>query len=377
VKFEPGASSLAPLVRSRARTSSSTPASIGRRDPARAVPERDGDLEVAVGDQVEVRSTRRGRLGATRLSREKAKRNQSWLRLIRPSRPRSRDRPHTGKVKGGFTVEVDQIGVPARLAGRRPSRARHVYLENRTSSSRSQARTQAQTTWWSARRAVVEQEYSASARRCSRRAAGRACEVKGGRQENLTDYGAVRRLAASLLHITDMAWKRSSTRREWWRSADELMVKVLKVRRGSASAALARLKQLGDDPWVNAARRYPEAHAAVRPGHEHRRLGCFVEIEEGVEGLVHVSEMTGQQEHPPSKLGPARRRGRGSWCSTFDEERRASARHEAVPAEPVEEFAENHKKGDHVNRPDPSRSPTRPSSSAWTAPSTASSTCRT
>jgi small subunit ribosomal protein S1 len=311
----------------------------------------DGDLEVAVGDQVEVAlDAVEDGWGATRLSREKAKRNQSWLRLDKAFEAGELVTGRiTGKVKGGFTVEVDQIRafLPGSLVDVRPVRDT-AYLENKDLEFKVIKLDRKRNNVVVSRRAVVEQEYSAE-REALLSGLQEGMEVKGV-VKNLTDYGAFVDLGGidGLLHITDMAWKRVKHPSEVVAIGDELMVKVLKFDRERQRVSLG-LKQLGDDPWVNLARRYPEGTRLFGRVTNIADYGCFVEIEEGVEGLVHVSEMdwTNKNIHP-SKLVQLGDEVEVMVLDIDEERRRISLGMKQCQPNPWEEFAENHKKGDHV-----------------------------
>jgi small subunit ribosomal protein S1 len=310
-----------------------------------------GDLEVAVGDQVEVAlDAVEDGWGATRLSREKAKRNQSWLRLEKAFEAGELVTGRiTGKVKGGFTVEVDQIRafLPGSLVDVRPVRDT-TYLENKDLEFKVIKLDRKRNNVVVSRRAVVEQEYSAE-REALLNGLQEGMEVKGV-VKNLTDYGAFVDLGGidGLLHITDMAWKRVKHPSEVVAIGDELMVKVLKFDRERQRVSLG-LKQLGDDPWVNLARRYPEGTRLFGRVTNIADYGCFVEIEEGVEGLVHVSEMdwTNKNIHP-SKLVQLGDEVEVMVLDIDEERRRISLGMKQCQPNPWEEFAENHKKGDHV-----------------------------
>jgi small subunit ribosomal protein S1 len=310
-----------------------------------------GDLEVAVGDQVEVAlDAVEDGWGATRLSREKAKRNQSWLRLDKAFEAGELVTGRiTGKVKGGFTVEVDQIRafLPGSLVDVRPVRDT-TYLENKDLEFKVIKLDRKRNNVVVSRRAVVEQEYSAE-REALLNGLQEGMEVKGV-VKNLTDYGAFVDLGGidGLLHITDMAWKRVKHPSEVVAIGDELMVKVLKFDRERQRVSLG-LKQLGDDPWVNLARRYPEGTRLFGRVTNIADYGCFVEIEEGVEGLVHVSEMdwTNKNIHP-SKLVQLGDEVEVMVLDIDEERRRISLGMKQCQPNPWEEFAENHKKGDHV-----------------------------
>ncbi|MCU0564586.1 MAG: 30S ribosomal protein S1 [Desulfobacterales bacterium] len=311
----------------------------------------DGDLEVAVGDQVEVAlDAVEDGWGATRLSREKAKRNQSWQRLEKAFENSEMVSGRiTGKVKGGFTVEVDQIRafLPGSLVDVRPVRDT-TYLEGKDLEFKVIKLDRKRNNVVVSRRAVVEQEYSAE-REALLGQLEEGMEVKGT-VKNLTDYGAFVDLGGidGLLHITDMAWKRVKHPSEVVAIGDEINVKVLKFDRERQRVSLG-LKQLGDDPWTNLARRYPEGTRLFGKVTNIADYGCFVEIEEGVEGLVHVSEMdwTNKNIHP-SKVVQLGDEVEVMVLDIDEERRRISLGMKQCRPNPWEEFSENHKKGDHV-----------------------------
>jgi small subunit ribosomal protein S1 len=311
----------------------------------------DGDLEVAVGDQVEVAlDAVEDGWGATRLSREKAKRNQSWQRLEKAFENNEMVSGRiTGKVKGGFTVEVDQIRafLPGSLVDVRPVRDTS-YLEGKDLEFKVIKLDRKRNNVVVSRRAVVEQEYSAE-REALLGQLEEGMEVRGT-VKNLTDYGAFVDLGGidGLLHITDMAWKRVKHPSEVVAIGDEINVKVLKFDRERQRVSLG-LKQLGDDPWTNLARRYPEGTRLFGKVTNIADYGCFVEIEEGVEGLVHVSEMdwTNKNIHP-SKVVQLGDEVEVMVLDIDEERRRISLGMKQCRPNPWEEFSENHKKGDHV-----------------------------
>jgi small subunit ribosomal protein S1 len=311
----------------------------------------DGTLEVAVGDQIEVAlDAVEDGYGATRLSREKAKRNQSWQRLEKAFEAGDMVSGRiTGKVKGGFTVEVDQIRafLPGSLVDVRPVRDT-TYLEGKDLEFKVIKLDRKRNNVVVSRRAVVEQEYSAE-RDALLNQLQEGMEIRGT-VKNLTDYGAFVDLGGidGLLHITDMAWKRVKHPSEVVAIGDEIMVKVLKFDRERQRVSLG-LKQLGDDPWVNLARRYPENTRLFGKVTNIADYGCFVEIEEGVEGLVHVSEMdwTNKNIHP-SKVVQLGDEVEVMVLDIDEERRRISLGMKQCQPNPWDEFAENHKKGDHV-----------------------------
>jgi small subunit ribosomal protein S1 len=352
VKFEPGAIVIGTVVEI---TSENVVVNAGLKSegviPRVQFLNPDGSLEVAVGDQIEVAlDAVEDGFGATRLSREKAKRNQSWQRLEKAFEAGDMVSGRiTGKVKGGFTVEVDQIRafLPGSLVDVRPVRDT-TYLEGKDLEFKVIKLDRKRNNVVVSRRAVVEQEYSAE-RDALLNQLQEGMEIRGT-VKNLTDYGAFVDLGGidGLLHITDMAWKRVKHPSEVVAIGDEIMVKVLKFDRERQRVSLG-LKQLGDDPWVNLARRYPENTRLFGKVTNIADYGCFVEIEEGVEGLVHVSEMdwTNKNIHP-SKVVQLGDEVEVMVLDIDEERRRISLGMKQCQPNPWDEFAENHKKGDHV-----------------------------
>jgi small subunit ribosomal protein S1 len=310
-----------------------------------------GELEVAVGDQVEValEAVEDG-FGATRLSREKAKREQSWTFLNKAFEAQDTVTGRIdGKVKGGFTVELGEIRafLPGSLVDVRPVRDTS-YLEGKDLEFKVIKLDRRRNNVVVSRRAVVETEYSAE-RESLLESLEEGLEVKGI-VKNLTDYGAFVDLGGidGLLHITDMAWKRVKHPSEVVDIADEITVKILKFDREKQRVSLG-LKQMGDDPWSNLARRYPEHTRIFGKVTNLADYGCFVEIEDGVEGLVHVSEMdwTNKNIHP-SKLVQLGDEVEVVVLDIDEERRRISLGMKQCQANPWDDFAEKHKKGDHI-----------------------------
>ncbi|OGT89489.1 MAG: 30S ribosomal protein S1 [Gammaproteobacteria bacterium RIFOXYA12_FULL_61_12] len=311
-----------------------------------------GELEVAVGDQVEVSlDAVEDGFGATRLSREKAKRHQAWIEL---------DKAYeggvivvgriNGKVKGGFTVELGEIRafLPGSLVDVRPVRDT-AYLEGKELEFKVIKLDQKRNNVVVSRRAVVEQEYSEERDKLLENLE-EGQEVTGV-VKNLTDYGAFVDLGGidGLLHITDMAWKRVKHPSEVVEIGDEIRVKVLKFDRERNRVSLG-LKQLGDDPWINIARRYPEHTRLFGKVTNIADYGCFVEIEEGVEGLVHVSEMdwTNKNIHP-NKVVALGDEVEVIVLDIDEERRRISLGMKQCRANPWDDFAGKFNKGDHVS----------------------------
>ncbi len=310
-----------------------------------------GDLEVAIGDQVDVAlDAVEDGFGATRLSREKAKRDQAWRFLEKASEAEETVVGRiNGKVKGGFTVELGEVRafLPGSLVDVRPVRDT-AYLEGKDLEFKVIKLDRRRNNVVVSRRAVVESEYSAE-REALLESLQEGMEIKGV-IKNLTDYGAFVDLGGidGLLHITDMAWKRVKHPSEVVEIGDEINVKVLKFDRERSRVSLG-LKQMGDDPWVALARRYPEHTRLFGKVTNIADYGCFVEIEEGVEGLVHVSEMdwTNKNVHP-SKLVQLGDEVEVTVLDIDEERRRVSLGMKQCQANPWDEFSSNYKKGDHI-----------------------------
>ncbi|MBV2120770.1 MAG: 30S ribosomal protein S1 [Candidatus Thiodiazotropha sp. (ex Ctena orbiculata)] len=311
-----------------------------------------GEIEVEIGDQVEVAlDAVEDGFGATRLSREKAKRDQAWKVL-----EKAHEAEETvigrinGKVKGGFTVELNDIRafLPGSLVDVRPVRDT-AYLEGKDLEFKVIKLDRRRNNVVVSRRAVVEQEYSEEREKLLENLQ-EGQEVTGV-VKNLTDYGAFVDLGGidGLLHITDMAWKRVKHPSEVVEIGDEIRVKILKFDRERNRVSLG-LKQMGDDPWVALARRYPESTRLFGKVTNIADYGCFVEIEEGVEGLVHVSEMdwTNKNVHP-SKIVSLGDEVEVMVLDIDEERRRVSLGIKQCKPNPWDEFAAIHKKGDHVS----------------------------
>jgi small subunit ribosomal protein S1 len=311
-----------------------------------------GELEVAVGDIVDValEAVEDG-FGATRLSREKAKRAESWTRLERASEA---DETVIGriidKVKGGFTVEMGDIRafLPGSLVDVRPVRDT-AYLEGKDLEFKVIKLDRKRNNVVVSRRAVVETESSEEREELLANLQD-GQEVKGI-VKNLTDYGAFVDLGGidGLLHITDMAWKRVKHPSEIVNVGDEIDVKVLKFDRERNRVSLG-LKQMGEDPWEDITRRYPEGTRLRGKVTNLTDYGCFVEIEEGVEGLVHVSEMdwTNKNIHP-SKVVQLGDEVEVMVLDIDAERRRISLGMKQCQANPWDEFAATHNKGARVS----------------------------
>ena len=310
-----------------------------------------GELEVAVGDEVEVvlEAVEDG-YGETRLSREKAKRAKAWITLEKSFEAEEIITGIiTGKVKGGFTVELGDIRafLPGSLVDVRPVRDTS-YLENKELEFKVIKLDQKRNNVVVSRRAVVENEYSEE-REQLLDSIEEGKPIKGV-VKNLTDYGAFLDLGGidGLLHITDMAWKRVRHPSEIVEVGQEIEVMVLKFDKEKSRVSLG-LKQLGEDPWAEIARRYPEGSRLWGKVSNITDYGCFVEIEEGVEGLVHVSEMdwTNKNVNPAAvvTLGEEKE----VMILDIDEERRRiSLGMKQCQPNPWDEFFASHNKGDKV-----------------------------
>ncbi len=319
--------------------------------PVEQFRDESGAVEVNVGDQVEVAlDTVEDGFGATKLSREKAKRAKAWTRLEEAFEGSDTITGIiNGKVKGGFTVEIEDIRafLPGSLVDVRPVRDTS-YLEGKPLEFKVIKLDRRRNNVVVSRRAVVEEENSAE-RDALLENLQEGAVVKGV-VKNLTDYGAFVDLGGidGLLHITDMAWKRVKHPTEVVNVGDEIEVKVLKFDRERNRVSLG-LKQLGADPWVDIARRYPEGTRIFGKVTNIADYGCFVEIEEGVEGLVHVSEMdwTNKNIHP-TKVVQLGDEIEVMVLDIDEERRRISLGIKQCTANPWEEFAAGFKKGDHV-----------------------------
>jgi len=311
-----------------------------------------GETNVNVGDIVEValESVEDG-YGETKLSREKARRAKAWGELERIHE--SGDSVTgiiTGKVKGGFTVELPDIRafLPGSLVDVRPVRDT-TYLEGKELEFKVIKLDQRRNNVVVSRRAVVETEYSAE-RETLLETLQDGSVVKGI-VKNLTDYGAFLDLGGvdGLLHITDMAWKRVKHPSEIVSIGDEIEVKVLKFDKEKTRVSLG-LKQLGSDPWADLVRRFPEGARVFGKVTNIADYGCFVEIEDGVEGLVHVSEM----DLTSKNINPAKIVALGDEVEVMvldidEERRRISLGIKQCKSNPWDEFAAMHDKGAKVS----------------------------
>jgi small subunit ribosomal protein S1 len=310
-----------------------------------------GEIEVKAGDDVEVAlDTVEDGSGETRLSREKAKRARTWTRLEKAFESSEIvSGVITGRVKGGFTVEIDNVRafLPGSLVDVRPVRD-PSYLEGKALEFKVIKLDQKRNNVVVSRRAVVEQEYSAE-RNALLDNLQEGAVVKGV-VKNLTDYGAFVDLGGidGLLHITDMAWKRVKHPSEVVKVGDEIDVRILKFDRERSRVSLG-LKQLGADPWQAIARRYPPNTRLFGKVTNIADYGCFVEIEEGVEGLVHVSEMDWTNKNVnPAKVVHVGQEVEVMVLDIDEERRRISLGLKQCKTNPWKEFAENYNRGDKV-----------------------------
>ncbi|HGG1080722.1 TPA: 30S ribosomal protein S1 [Klebsiella quasipneumoniae] len=319
--------------------------------PAEQFKNAQGELEIQVGDEVDVAlDAVEDGFGETLLSREKAKRHEAWITLEKAYEDAETvTGVINGKVKGGFTVELNGIRafLPGSLVDVRPVRDT-LHLEGKELEFKVIKLDQKRNNVVVSRRAVIESENSAERDQLLENLQ-EGMEVKGI-VKNLTDYGAFVDLGGvdGLLHITDMAWKRVKHPSEIVNVGDEITVKVLKFDRERTRVSLG-LKQLGEDPWVAIAKRYPEGTKLTGHVTNLTDYGCFVEIEEGVEGLVHVSEMdwTNKNIHP-SKVVNVGDVVEVMVLDIDEERRRISLGLKQCKSNPWQQFAETHNKGDRV-----------------------------
>jgi small subunit ribosomal protein S1 len=310
-----------------------------------------GELELAIGDTVKVAMDAvDDGFGETRLSREKAKRAESWLMLEQVYNDQEVIKGIiSGRVKGGFTVEINDVRafLPGSLVDVRPLRETE-HLEGKELEFKVIKLDQKRNNVVVSRRSVLEEENSAE-REALLENLEEGQEVKGI-VKNLTDYGAFVDLGGvdGLLHITDMAWKRIKHPSEIVNVGDEINVKVLKFDRERNRVSLG-LKQLGEDPWKEITSRYPEGARVNARVTNLTDYGCFAELEEGVEGLVHVSEMdwTNRNIHP-SKVVQVGDEVEVMILDIDEERRRISLGIKQCQGNPWETFAAVHNKGDKI-----------------------------
>tara|TARA_Y100001947_G_scaffold77160_1_gene65348 strand:- start:324 stop:2039 length:1716 start_codon:yes stop_codon:yes gene_type:complete len=311
-----------------------------------------GEFTVEIGDQVKVAmEVVDDGFGETRLSREKARRAESWDMLEDAfTSNEAVIGVMNGKVKGGFTVDINDIRafLPGSLVDIRPLRET-IHLEGQPLEFKVIKLDQKRNNVVVSRRAVLEQENSEE-RDALLGSLEEGQEVNGV-VKNLTDYGAFVDLGGidGLLHITDMAWRRIRHPSEMVNVGDELPVKILKFDREKNRVSLG-MKQLGDDPWVEIKGRYPENTRVQAVVTNLTDYGCFAEIEEGVEGLVHVSEMdwTNKNIHP-SKVVAVGDEVEVMVLDIDEERRRISLGIKQCRENPWGEFGSKHAEGDHLS----------------------------
>jgi len=310
-----------------------------------------GEIDVGVGDEVKVAldSIENG-FGETVLSREKAKRSMVWDELEEALQANATITGRiSGKVKGGFTVDIKDVRgfLPGSLVDVRPVRD-STYLEGKELEFKLIKLDRKRNNIVVSRRAVVESEHSEEREQLMEKLVEGA--ILKGVVKNLTDYGAFVDLGGidGLLHITDMAWKRVRHPSEVVEVGQELDVRVLKYDRERNRVSLG-LKQLGEDPWDNIARRYPADTRVFGKVSNVTDYGAFVEIEPGVEGLVHVSEMDWTNKNVnPGKIVQVGDEVQVMVLDVDEERRRISLGMKQVTSNPWETFAAIHKKGDKV-----------------------------
>jgi small subunit ribosomal protein S1 len=313
--------------------------------------DKDGQLEINVGDTVPVAlEAIEDGFGETRLSRQKAKRQEAWKVLDKAYQESKVVKGVIyGKVKGGFTVDINSIRafLPGSLVDVRPVRDMS-QLEGKELEFKVIKLDQKRNNVVVSRRSVVESENTQE--RDALLEGLQEGQLITGVVKNLTDYGAFVDLGGidGLLHITDIAWKRVKHPSEVLTVGQELQVKVLRFDRERMRVSLG-LKQLGEDPWVGVARRYPETTRVTGRVTNIADYGCFVELEPGIEGLVHVSEMdwTNRNVHPSKIVSP----GEEVEVMVLDideERRRISLGLKQCKASPWDAFAATHNKGDKI-----------------------------
>ena len=320
--------------------------------PAEEFQNEKGEVTVVVGDIVDVAlETLEDGFGATQLSREKAKAAEAWIKLEHAFEANETViGVMTGKVKGGFTVELENVRafLPGSLVDVRPIRDT-THLEGKELEFKLIKLDRPRNNIVVSRRAIMEAENSVE-RDALLEELEEGKNVKGV-VKNLTDYGAFVDLGGidGLLHITDMAWKRVKHPSEVVAIGDEIEVQVLKFDKERERVSLG-LKQMGDDPWKDIANRYPNSSRIQGKVTNIADYGCFVEIEDGVEGLVHMSEMdwTNKNVHPSKlvQLGDEV----GVMVLDIDaDRRRISLGMKQCQSNPWEEFSMTHNKGDKVS----------------------------
>jgi small subunit ribosomal protein S1 len=310
------------------------------------------DSELAVGDEVEVAlDAVEDGFGETKLSREKAIRARTWIDLEKAFEEGAVvEGIINGRVKGGFTVEIDNVRafLPGSLVDVRPVRD-PSYLEGKQLEFKVMKLDQRRNNVVVSRRAVVEKEFSAEREALLKEL--QEGNTAKGIIKNLTDYGAFVDLGGidGLLHITDMAWKRVKHPSEIVEVGQEIDVKILKFDRERQRVSLG-MKQLGDDPWQDLARRYPQDTRMFGKVTNIADYGCFVEIEDGVEGLVHVSEMDWTNKNVnPSRVVQVGEEVEVMVIEIDEERRRISLGIKQCKSNPWADFAATFNRSDKVS----------------------------
>ncbi len=314
--------------------------------------DKNGALEINVGDTVEVAldSVEDG-YGETILSREKAKRQEAWRKLAKCYESgETITGLISGKVKGGFTVEIGNIRafLPGSLVDVRPVRD-PSYLEDKELEFKVIKMDIKRNNIVVSRRAVVEEENSADRQALLNSLSDG--QVLNGIVKNLTDYGAFIDLGGidGLLHITDISWKRVKHPQEVLSVGQDVKVKVLNFDKERNRVSLG-MKQLGNDPWVDLVERYPIGKKLEGKVTNITDYGCFVEIEEGVEGLVHMSEMDWTNKNiQPSKLVSVGDVAKVMVLEIDEDRRRISLGIKQCVGNPWHDFAQKHSKGQKVH----------------------------
>ncbi len=319
--------------------------------PLEQFKDESGNIEIKVGDEVKVAlEVIEDGFGSTRLSRERAKRLESWSHLEQAYEAKETIRGTiVGRVKGGFTVEINKVRafLPGSLVDVKPIRDPESF-EGKEFEFKVIKVDPKRNNIVVSRRAVLEAESNVERAQVLENI-NEGDEVKGI-VKNLTDYGAFIDLGGvdGLLHITDMSWKRIKHPSEILTIGDEVKVKVLKIDRETVRVSLG-LKQLGGDPWLDISQRYPVNAKIKGKVTNITDYGCFVEIEEGIEGLVHVSEMDWTNKNVnPNKVIHLGQEVEVMVLDVDAERRRISLGIKQCTSNPWAAFAENHEKGEHV-----------------------------
>ena len=319
--------------------------------PRKEFENENGELEVQVGDEVEVFvDMLEDGFGETRLSREKAKRARQWDELEKAFENEETVKGRvTGKVKGGLTVDVGGVRgfLPGSLVDIRPVRD-FSFLDDKEVELKIVKLDRKRNNIVVSRRAVIEEEYSADREELLKQMKEGA--VLKGIVKNLTDYGAFIDLGGidGLLHITDMAWRRVNHPSELLSVGDEVEVMVLKFDPEKVRVSLG-MKQLQDDPWKDLVARYPIGAEVEGRVANITEYGAFVEIEEGIEGLVHTSELDWANRNiHPSKVVKLGEQVKVKVLDVDQDRRRISLSLKQTQPNPWEEFAKNHSKGERI-----------------------------